>query len=102
MRTEQINEAWYVTEGGKLIAGPFIYHAEAWRWLDRHCGESESMSQRATERSGPIVQCCGLKDRTPVDLKQIDLIIQTEQQEARARMMAQIEAVLRDTYPEIP
>jgi hypothetical protein len=102
MTTEQINEAWYVAEGGKIIAGPFVYNAEAWRWIEGHCGESKSMPRMATEESASLIGCCGVKDRTAADLKQIELIIRTELHEAHARIMPQIEAVLRDTYPEIP
>jgi hypothetical protein len=43
----------------------------------------------------------GVQDRAAVDLNQIDLIIRTELDHARKRVLDQIEAVLRETYPEI-
>ena len=102
MTAQEINDAWFVTEGGKIIAGPFVFNAEAWRWIDRHVGESERMPPRSTEESDPITACCGVKDRTAVDMRQIELILKTEMWKAIQAAMPQIKAVLRETYSEIP
>jgi hypothetical protein len=94
MTADQIQDAWYVLDHGKIVAGPYVYHAEAWRWIDRHHGESESMPRfQKSNASG------GVQDRTTVDLIQVKLIIRTELQAAYERMVPQIEAVLRETYP---
>jgi hypothetical protein len=51
------------------------------------------------EPGGAIAR--GVQDRTAVDLNQIDLIIRTELDRARKGILDQIDAVLREPYPEI-
>jgi hypothetical protein len=43
----------------------------------------------------------GVQDRTTVDVTQIRLILRTELNRALERALHQIEAVLREPYPEI-
>lgn len=102
MTVLQISEAWFVSNGRKLVAGPFVYNAEAWRWIDRYRTEGDFMQRIAAEESDPMIPRCGVNDRAAVDARQIVLIIRNEWQEALARMLPQIEEVLRETYPEIP
>ena len=97
MKVDQINDAWHVIDGGKIVAGPFVYHVEAWRWIDRYQGESETMPRfcKSDARGG-------VHDRTTVDLVQIRLIVRTEMLAACERMLPQIEAVLNESYPTPP
>jgi hypothetical protein len=94
MTAVEIDDAWFVSNDGKIIAGPFVYNAECWRESDRRAGESESMP--------PITASCGVKDHTAADMRQVELILKTEVWKAIQSAMPQIEAVLRETYPEIP
>jgi hypothetical protein len=96
MTTEEFHDAWYVSDDGKIVAGPFVYNAEAWRWIDRHCGESESMP----EKLDPSLACCGVKDRAAVDARQIELILKTAMWKAIQTAMPEIEDVLRETYAD--
>src|SRR5262245_25540066 len=44
-------------------------------WIDRYLGEPDSSIPRfSTEQSGPVIACCGVKDRTAVDLNQIKIV----------------------------
>ena len=52
----------------------------------------------ATNRSAPG----GVKDHAAVDVRQIELIIKTAVLRAVQAAMPEVEAVLRETYPEIP
>jgi hypothetical protein len=92
---DEINGAWHVVDRGRIIAGPFT-NESAWIWIDRHQGEPIKCG-RMIRQSTP-----GVRDRTAVDLAAIQLIIRTELEKARERMLPQIEAVLRETYSEIP
>jgi hypothetical protein len=77
----------------EIVSGPFTDHAHAWRWIDR---------QHSEGKRPPQLVSGGVKDRTAVDLTQIELILNTSFKEALARAVPQIEAVLRESYPEIP
>jgi hypothetical protein len=93
MIINQIDGAWFVFDNYKTVAGPFETNELAWRWHDHHIGEPcASMPPRSS----------GVQDSSAVDLSQIKLIINTEMQAALSRMLPQIEAVLRESYPEIP
>jgi hypothetical protein len=102
MTVDQINNDWFVRVNGVVVAGPFPDNAAAWRWIDRYEGEGKSMPQFPAERSDSISG--GVKDRVALDLKAIELSLRIAALESVQRVMPQIEAVLREAYPdkEIP
>jgi len=92
MTAEKINDLWYVIESGRIVAGPFVHNAEAWREIDRRAGASESMPSRS------ITAPCGVKDRIAAAMRQVELALKIAIFKAIQDAMPEIEAVIRETY----
>jgi hypothetical protein len=49
MTVEQRGNAWVVTDGHDLVAGPFETNALAWRWIDRQTGDFVSPREKRSQ-----------------------------------------------------
>jgi hypothetical protein len=51
MTVDHRDGGWVVVEDKHVLAGPFETHAEAWRWIDRHDGQSISPHENRSQWS---------------------------------------------------
>ncbi|MCA0342869.1 MAG: hypothetical protein LCH99_24465 [Proteobacteria bacterium] len=49
MTPTQKDGKWFVESRAQEVAGPFDTNAEAWRWIDRHQGETLSKAEDRAE-----------------------------------------------------
>jgi hypothetical protein len=42
----EADSGWFVSSGGKHVAGPFDTNAAAWDWIDRHTPEGRDDTDR--------------------------------------------------------
>jgi hypothetical protein len=49
MTVEQRDDGWFVVEDARVIGGPFVTNAQAWRWIDRNAGLPVSRSESVAD-----------------------------------------------------